>query len=379
MSEKITIIGGGISGITTALTLQSLGYDTIIYTEYLVGDETNDPRFASNYPAASVIPHSVHTDHLDTLFPDSQKIFDALFKKGFPGMKMHRHYEIFEFPVDEPKYTSFLKNYKRVQDLDKNALPRRNSDQKLYGWAFDCYIAEFPVYVKQLYKLYEQNEGVIHKRKIYRGEISDLPVETIINCSGVWSNELFEDSAELKITRGHIVHALNRPKVRDARGRICSYNYTPQQSIYATPGNDFCDVYFYPIADKWILGGSREVGSLSSAGKWKGRGCDETMKIDGKEIPAQVIKLNKAIFRNTYQAKLPSDKKLKSFIGYRFERDDTKNGLRLEKAKEFDKTVIHNYGHGGAGVTLSWGCALRVAKFLNKSVDLRKTVHLVTG
>jgi len=36
--------------------------------------------------------------------------------------------------------------------------------------------------------------------------------------------------------------------------------------------------------------------------------------------------------------------------GVRFERDHLRDG----------RTVIHNYGHGGSGFTLSWGCAREV-------------------
>ena len=38
-----------------------------------------------------------------------------------------------------------------------------------------------------------------------------------------------------------------------------------------------------------------------------------------------------------------------------------KSGVRLERDQLSDgRTVIHNYGHGGAGFTLSWGCAEEV-------------------
>lgn len=37
-------------------------------------------------------------------------------------------------------------------------------------------------------------------------------------------------------------------------------------------------------------------------------------------------------------------------------------GFRIEAVKFDDKHIIHNYGHGGAGVTLSWGSAMMAAE-----------------
>jgi len=42
-----------------------------------------------------------------------------------------------------------------------------------------------------------------------------------------------------------------------------------------------------------------------------------------------------------------------------------RGGIRIERESLGGKTLIHNYGHGGAGVTLSWGSAEEVVRLLS--------------
>jgi D-amino-acid oxidase len=44
--------------------------------------------------------------------------------------------------------------------------------------------------------------------------------------------------------------------------------------------------------------------------------------------------------------------------------------VRVERTEVGGRTVIHNYGHGAAGVSLSWGCAFEVRRLLS-AVDHR--------
>lgn len=380
MVKDITIIGGGISGITTALILQFSGFDTQIIAERLVGDDqSDDPRFASLYPAASVIPHSVQSSQLAGLFDHSMQVFEALYQQKFPAIKMHRHYEVYEFPVEEPAYVSTLKNYKPIQDLDQSLVPTRSEAQEWYGWSFDCYVAECPDYISQLYERYQQNGGDIINETIEPDDVTNISSNVIINCAGIWSHQLFDDTVEPKLIRGHMVRVFDKPKIRDQQGRICSYNYTPKSSIYATPGGEPCDVYFYPIGDKWVLGGSRQVGTLAPNGRWEGKQNTDTITIEDKELPPQIFNLNNDILETTYQTKASLDDDLEPVIGYRFERNHDENGLRLEKTVEAGQTVIHNYGHGGAGVTLSWGCALQITKMLGLNIEVKQLVKRIVG
>jgi D-amino-acid oxidase len=52
--------------------------------------------------------------------------------------------------------------------------------------------------------------------------------------------------------------------------------------------------------------------------------------------------------------------------GYRHQRST----VRLEREEHSGRPVIHNYGHGGAGVTLSWSCAIQVASLTGATEGL---------
>ena len=39
--------------------------------------------------------------------------------------------------------------------------------------------------------------------------------------------------------------------------------------------------------------------------------------------------------------------------------------LSAEKEHIQERPLVHNYGHGGSGVTLSWGCADEVVELVN--------------
>jgi len=365
MKERICIIGGGISGITTALCLQLLGYETIIFAEQVVSEDApEDPKFASLYPAASIIPHTVRSEMMDRIFPLSHHIFEGLYRGGMEGMQMHRHYELFEKEKEDPPYATFLKNYKRV-DQNMEAIPRPKYADFIRGWAFDCLFTEWPIYISQLYEWYRKSGGRIIRKKVSADDIPGLSGEVIINCCGIWSADLFEDPEPLLVSKGHLIHLKDAPLVQNSSGEIPSYNYTPGKEVYADPDGNASDVYFYPRSNGWILGGSRLQGHIDQQGRWQGSEyTGKTVLIDGVEIPRPIYELNREIIEQTYGINLENFTEMKTRIGYRYVRSVDKPGLRLETSHEYGKTIIHNYGHGGAGVTLSWGCAVYAADLI---------------
>lgn len=60
-----------------------------------------------------------------------------------------------------------------------------------------------------------------------------------------------------------------------------------------------------------------------------------------------------------YPVNISEDRIIETVRGLRPYRS---GGFRLEMQKLGDKMIVHNYGHGGDGVSLSWGCATLAAQ-----------------
>ena len=81
-------------------------------------------------------------------------------------------------------------------------------------------------------------------------------------------------------------------------------------------------------------------------------------------------------FSQPYHAVQSStDRVIRTVVGLRPFRA---SGFRLESARYGRNHVVHNYGHGGAGVTLSWGCAERAAE-MARSFGQQKVAVIGSG
>ena len=89
------------------------------------------------------------------------------------------------------------------------------------------------------------------------------------------------------------------------------------------------------------------VGGTAQIDDWN----TEVSPNDTKEIIRKISIIN---------PKLKNVEVISESVGLRPARD----AVRLEAEKYGDKIVVHNYGHGGAGFTLSWGCARDVLEIV---------------
>lgn len=363
-SQDIIIIGAGATGLTTAILLQSQGFNTTVISK-------NDPEtlfkpdFVSSVPSASVIPHAVYGNSLPGIFKNSQALFRELHSKNFPGATIHTHYELFEKQTELPWYRNLMDDFEEIElNEPKDDVVHLNPFKEIFGWRFSCFFMDRPVYFRALTKKYLDSGGIIDMQELTGEEISKLASDLVINCSGQGSIDLFGD-AKKRLSRGHLLHIPGAPMILEQQKNPLSYNYTP--ASYKSSEGAQQDVYFYPRTDGWVLGGSRQEGFFDKDDNWQGDSSRNPVSYNGKySVPKEIYEINRELILNTFDLDLADLADPRPVYSYRFIRSK-EEGLRIETENIENKHIIHCIGVGGAGVTLSWGCAFEVLTLLNES------------
>ncbi|MBL8810457.1 MAG: FAD-binding oxidoreductase [Planctomycetaceae bacterium] len=386
---SVLILGGGITGVTCGIVLQILGFRTRIVCQHWLGTAAStqtgpaDPRFASLYPAASIIPHTVQIENESWHMHCGQTFFDLFADLGLKCVRRQRHFEVFEAPCSAPDYAQAMSEFEEIlpDALSQRNAPRRCDDRQVYGWSFRTLFAEMPLYRTFLADLYAQLGGaVLSPLTVTPETLAQFPEDIVLNCSGAWSPSLFHDPLESRFVKGLLlrVDAGGSMPVHQRTGELTSYNYHPDASVYAQADGPPADVYFYPRHDVCLLGGTRlqslpltvdDVGSCDRQPKitWRGEEYSgETLQIPAADLPGRTHTVPRPILElNAQLVKGLTGVDLRTFpvtamMGFRHQRQH----VRLEQQAIGSRLVIHNYGHGGAGVTLSWSCAMKAAQML---------------
>lgn len=362
---RVSVLGGGVVGITTAIHLELAGYDTALYAACVPFEGEGGPTLATTYAAASVLPASVAMEDLPRALATSQEVFGLLRDAGSMGVRRQPHFKLSETAIPDPAYADVLEGYERVSDREDH--PRRTGADAVYGWRCDVYFAETPAYIARCYALYRALGGVVHRRELTREGFLALPGDVLVDCAGYRARALFDDPRPMEAYVGHQVLATGTGPVRDARGRPFSYSYTTGP---AAPPEHAGEVYAYPRMDALVLGGSRIPSDVEAGEAWDGDIEGPTTTVDGVAVPARIVETNADLLATSAGVDL-RDAALAARYGYRPVRDLDGEGVRVEREELDGRPVVHNYGHGGAGVTLSWGSAARVASLVREVSEPR--------
>ena len=302
----VLVIGSGVSGLTTGICLVEAGHSVTIRTAAPPGRTTS--------VAAGALWGPVHVGPPDRVVGWAGKSLAVLTRLAAePGTGVHlvSGQEVTRTEPDLP-YWSHLAPGMRLRG------PAEVPPGFRGGWHFTAPLADMPVYLGYLLNRFEQAGG-----KLELSEVTALDMApVVVNCSGVAARTLVPDPSVYPV-RGQVVIAEN-PGVEEF---LISRDEPPPHSVY-----------MFPHGDRILLGGTLEEGA------W-----DLTPDLlISERIVADAAAIVPA---------LNGVRVLDHRVGLRPLRPE----VRLEPERIGDTVIWHNYGHGGAGISVSWGCAAEVA------------------
>jgi len=320
MAERIAIIGAGVSGLTCGVVLAEHGYRTAILAKE-IGQQTT-----SSVAAAVWFPY--HVEPAERVIPLALETYQVLLDLArFPesgvsiieSRQFLRTGEIeipdWAIPLGAQRLSSVATGLRPVWDG-----AQRGGYSLKSGFSLRVPLMDTTIYLDYLAARFRKAGGEIHANVRFETlDDVDAEFDLVINCAGIGARELVLD-ADLEPHRGQVAIV---PK---SEGLSAAIVCDDEPLMYAIPRANDC-----------VFGGTNDVSDNLVADP------ATTSRIVAEA--SRVLNIDKPLV-------------LAERVGLRPFRP---SGVRLERDRLRDgRTVIHNYGHGGAGFTLSWGCAREV-------------------
>ncbi|WP_416237044.1 FAD-dependent oxidoreductase [Streptomyces sp. RB17] len=189
------------------------------------------------------------------------------------------------------------------------------------GLAARLPVIDMPVHLAWLLDRLAKAGGVVETREVT--DLAAVPAPVVVNCTGLGARSLVPD-----------------PAVRPVRGQLVVVE-NPGITTWFTSVDHSSDAstYFIPQPGGLLLGGTAEE--------------DDWSQEPNPATAAAIVARCAAVRPEIAQARVRDHR-----VGLRPARD----AVRLERQPLPDgRLLVHNYGHGGAGITVAWGCARQAA------------------
>jgi len=305
----VLVIGAGVVGLTTAISLAEAGLSVTIRTDALPGQSTSVAAGAV-WGLTKVGP----PDRTLALGRVGLEVLSKLAAEPGTGVRMAAGREVSRTPLEPYYWTRLITD---LRTCEASELP----DGFTHGWHYTAPLATMPVYLDYLRGRFERAGGTLEVTAV--GSLGELAgaAPVIVNCSGAAAHDLVPDPAVVPV-RGQVVIAAN-PGIEEFL-------------IDRDPEPPWI-VYMFPHGDTILLGGTNDEGN------W-----DEDPKT---EVAERIVAECSAIEPRLRGVEI---------LGHRVGLRPCRPEVRLESEPLGGGVLWHNYGHGGAGISLSWGCAAEI-------------------
>jgi D-amino-acid oxidase len=301
---RVVVVGAGVVGLTCAVRLAEAGHDTHVLARDLPLETTSAVAAAMWYPYLAQ-PRDAVTRWAARSF----EVFAEL-ARTHPqsGVRMRTGTELLR--TDDPTDPWWRDAVPSLETV------RRPRDGYGAGWRMTVPVADMATYLPFLVDRLAAAGGTLT-----RAWLADLPgTGVVVNATGLASRALAGDDSLVPV-RGQVV-------------RVAQVGLEEWLLDDSVPGRP---LYVVPRERVVVVGGTAESGS------W-----DRT---PDPAVAAGILARATALVPELAGA---------AVRGHRVGLRPVRPTVRLEPVPHADGSpggVVHCYGHGGAGVTLSWGCA----------------------